>query len=308
METLTLRPTESDAGKRVDVWLSAQVEGLTRSAAQRLLEEGRAFSHGKVLKKNYRLQAGEEVVLTIPDPEPPAHLLPQAIPLDVRYEDEDVIVVNKPVGMVVHPAPGHPDGTLVNALLYHCGESLSGINGSLRPGIVHRPGYQRPDHRRQKRRRPRQPCRAAEGPLPAPDLRGRGGRRPAGGPGRHRAPHRPPPHRAKENGREPLGGPLGPDPLGGLAALRRLYPRPVPSGHRTDPSDPRPLLRHRPPCAGGPRLRRHPERLPRTERPVPPRPSPPLPPSQEWEAGGGGVPPAGVFFRSLDKVRLLPLK
>ena len=125
-------------GQRVDQFLSEVLPQLSRSAAQRLLEEGRAFSHGKVLKKNYRLQAGEEVVLTIPDPEPPAHLLPQAIPLDVRYEDEDVIVVNKPVGMVVHPAPGHPDGTLVNALLYHCGESLSGINGSLRPGIVHR--------------------------------------------------------------------------------------------------------------------------------------------------------------------------
>lgn len=125
-------------GQRVDQFLSEVLPQLSRSAAQRLLEEGRAFSHGKALKKNHRLQAGEEIILTIPDPEAPAHLLPQNIPLDVRYEDEDVIVVNKPVGMVVHPAPGHPDGTLVNALLYHCGDSLSGINGSLRPGIVHR--------------------------------------------------------------------------------------------------------------------------------------------------------------------------
>ena len=92
---------------------------------------------GVPLKKNDRLSSGEELELTLPDPEP-LDVVPQNIPLDVVYEDEDVIVVNKPVGLVVHPAPGHPDGTLVNALLYHCGDSLSGVNGVLRPGIVHR--------------------------------------------------------------------------------------------------------------------------------------------------------------------------
>ena len=135
MTRLTL--TADREGERADAFLARCVPGLTRSAAQRLLEEGRAACAGRPVKKNDRLEPGQELELTLPDPEP-VELLPQDIPLDVVYEDGDVIVVNKPVGMVVHPAPGHPDGTLVNALLYHCGDSLSGINGELRPGIVHR--------------------------------------------------------------------------------------------------------------------------------------------------------------------------
>lgn len=122
---------------RADAVLAAALDGLTRSAAQRWLEEGRVTQNGKALKKNAKLQPGDEVLITPPQPAP-IDLTPQNIPLDVAYEDDDVIVVNKPVGMVVHPAPGHPDGTLVNALLYHCGNTLSGINGELRPGIVHR--------------------------------------------------------------------------------------------------------------------------------------------------------------------------
>ena len=137
METLTLHPTELDAGKRVDAWLPSQAEGLTRSAAQRLLEEGRVTLNGKPLAKNYKLTGAETLAVSLPDPEP-LDALPQDIPLDVVYEDGDVIVVNKPAGLVVHPAPGHPDGTLVNALLHHCGGSLSGVGGALRPGIVHR--------------------------------------------------------------------------------------------------------------------------------------------------------------------------
>lgn len=125
------------AGQRADQFLAARLDGLTRSAAQKLLEEGHVLCQGRPLKKNDRLKPGDQVAVCIPDPTP-VELLPQDIPLEVVYEDEDVIVVNKPVGMVVHPAPGHPDGTLVNALLYHCGNSLSGINGALRPGIVHR--------------------------------------------------------------------------------------------------------------------------------------------------------------------------
>lgn len=122
---------------RADAALAAALDGLTRSAAQRWLEEGRVTLNGQPVKKSGKLQAGDVVVLSPPQPQP-VDLVPQDIPLDVAYEDGDVIVVNKPVGMVVHPAPGHPDGTLVNALLYHCGNSLSGINGELRPGIVHR--------------------------------------------------------------------------------------------------------------------------------------------------------------------------
>ena len=135
MSPLTL--TADREGERLDAFLAHSVPGLTRSAAQKLLEDGAVTLSGRLGKKNDRTAAGMEVSLTLPDPEP-LDVLPQDIPLDVVYEDDDVIVVNKPVGMVVHPAPGHPDGTLVNALLYHCGSSLSGINGVLRPGIVHR--------------------------------------------------------------------------------------------------------------------------------------------------------------------------
>ena len=133
----TLRLTADRAGERADAFLARCVPGLTRSAAQRLLEEGAVTLGGRPVKKNYKTAPGDVLEAVLPDPEPVA-ILPQNIPLDVVYEDADVIVVNKPVGLVVHPAPGHPDGTLVNALLYHCGDSLSGINGELRPGIVHR--------------------------------------------------------------------------------------------------------------------------------------------------------------------------
>ena len=136
MEPLILQAAGEDAGKRLDAWLAEQTE-LTRSAAQKLLEEGRVTAGGKPLAKNTRLTGAETVSVLLPEPET-VDIVPQNIPLDVVYEDGDVIVVNKPKGLVVHPAPGHPDGTLVNALLYHCGDSLSGINGELRPGIVHR--------------------------------------------------------------------------------------------------------------------------------------------------------------------------
>ena len=125
------------AGRRADQFLADSLPQLTRSAAQKLLEDGAVTLNGKPVKKNYKTVSGDELVVALPDPAP-VDIVPQDIPLDVVYEDEDVIAVNKPVGLVVHPAAGHPDGTLVNALLYHCGESLSGINGALRPGIVHR--------------------------------------------------------------------------------------------------------------------------------------------------------------------------
>ena len=129
--------TVPEPGGRADAVISAALEGVTRSAAQRWLEEGRITQNGIPLKKNAKLRSGDRLLIAPPQPEP-LDLIPQDIPLCVAYEDNEVIVVNKPVGMVVHPAPGHPDGTLVNALLYHCKNSLSGINGQLRPGIVHR--------------------------------------------------------------------------------------------------------------------------------------------------------------------------
>ena len=124
-------------GERLDAFLSRQVEGLTRSAAQRLLEDGCVTLRGKPGKKNDKIQSGDEIRLTIPEPEP-VDIVPREMPLDIVYEDEDVLVINKPKGLVVHPAPGHTEDTLVNGLLYAKGDTLSGINGKLRPGIVHR--------------------------------------------------------------------------------------------------------------------------------------------------------------------------
>ena len=132
-----LELTADRSGERCDLFLARTVPELTRSGAQRLLENGAVECGGASVRKNRKTVPGEIYLVELPDPEP-IEALPQDIPLDVVYEDTDVIVVNKPVGMVVHPAAGHPDGTLVNALLYHCGNSLSGINGKLRPGIVHR--------------------------------------------------------------------------------------------------------------------------------------------------------------------------
>ena len=137
MERTALTAGPEAAGERLDSFLAARLPGLTRSAAARLIETGQVLVDGKPARKSARLAGGETVEVTLPDPEP-ADTLPQDIPLDVVYEDGDVIVVNKPSGLVVHPAPGHPDGTLVNALLHHCGGSLSGVGGELRPGIVHR--------------------------------------------------------------------------------------------------------------------------------------------------------------------------
>ena len=134
IRTLTA-PSES-GGARLDSFLADALE-ISRSAAARLLEEGRVTLGDRVLPKNYRVAGGETLTVEIPEPED-TEVAAQDIPLDVVYEDDDVIVVNKPSGMVVHPAPGHADGTLVNALLHHCGDSLSGIGGERRPGIVHR--------------------------------------------------------------------------------------------------------------------------------------------------------------------------
>lgn len=136
METVTLQVTLENAA-RLDAFLAAQISDLTRSAATHLIEEGRVLVDGKREAKSLKLLGGETVCVTLPEPEP-FDVQAEDIPLDVVYEDGDVIVVNKPKGLVVHPAPGHANGTLVNALLHHCGSSLSSIGGSLRPGIVHR--------------------------------------------------------------------------------------------------------------------------------------------------------------------------
>ena len=136
-EQVVLTASAEDAGSRIDKYISDNIAELTRSAVQGLIEKGMVTSGGKAASKNMKLKGGEEIVVEIPEPEP-MDAVPEDIPLDIVYEDDDLLVVNKPKGMVVHPAHGNYTGTLVNALLHHCGDSLSGINGVIRPGIVHR--------------------------------------------------------------------------------------------------------------------------------------------------------------------------
>ena len=140
MKTIEFKTTvtvnDSD-NKRLDAYLAVNLPDLTRNAIQKLLESGSITLNGKPVKKNHKTSYGDEYTIIQNEPDDSV-LLKQDIPLDVVYEDIDLIVVNKPKGMVVHPAPGHSDGTLVNALLHHCGDSLSGIGGIARPGIVHR--------------------------------------------------------------------------------------------------------------------------------------------------------------------------
>lgn len=133
LETVTAEA--EDAGTRADVFLAAKL-GVSRSNMQKLLEDGRVKRGEKIIKANYKVRAGEMFVVNIPEPEP-IEAVPENIPLDIIYEDDDVVVLNKARGMVVHPAPGNYTGTLVNALLYYC-SNLSGINSAIRPGIVHR--------------------------------------------------------------------------------------------------------------------------------------------------------------------------
>lgn len=137
MENYDFKAGEQDSGLRIDKFISDRLNELSRSHIQKLLKEKRAFVNGKCVKQNYRLAAGDCVTLEIPESREP-DILPEDIPLDILYEDQDILIVNKPKGMVVHPAAGHYSQTLVNALMFHCKDSLSGINGVLRPGIVHR--------------------------------------------------------------------------------------------------------------------------------------------------------------------------
>ena len=137
MNKIELTVSPEDVGERLDKYLSEQIDGLSRSAASRLIFEGKVTVGQSAVKKNYKTADGDIITVLTDDPQP-VDVLPEDIPLDIVYEDADLLVVNKPKDMVVHPAPGHFSGTLVNALMYHCRDGLSGINGELRPGIVHR--------------------------------------------------------------------------------------------------------------------------------------------------------------------------
>ena len=137
MKSLKLYVSNETAGQRIDKWLSENIEDLSRSSVQRLLKENNILINSHAVSKNYKLRADDIIDINIPEPEL-LDVIPKNIPVDIVYEDDDLLVVNKPKGMVVHPAAGNPDGTLVNALLYHCKGRLSSINGVIRPGIVHR--------------------------------------------------------------------------------------------------------------------------------------------------------------------------
>ena len=137
MDYFTFAAEKEDVGTRIDVFLAENMEDLSRSGVQKLIDEGMITLNGGKTKANYKLREKDVIDVTVPEVKE-VEILPEDIPLDILYEDSDVIVVNKPQGMVVHPAPGHTSGTLVNALMFHCGDDLSGINGEKRPGIVHR--------------------------------------------------------------------------------------------------------------------------------------------------------------------------
>lgn len=133
----TIKLSSEENGVRIDVWISKRLEKYSRSYIQKLLNEGLVFVNGSVVKSNYKVRINDEITLQIPQAEV-LDIVPESIEIPVLYEDEDILVVNKPKGMVVHPAAGHYSGTLVNALMKYCGDSLSSINGVIRPGIVHR--------------------------------------------------------------------------------------------------------------------------------------------------------------------------
>lgn len=137
MENFDIIIKAEESGERIDALLVRMLPDFSRSQIQKLLEQGNVLCGGKAVKKNFRCSSGDEISISLPELQE-IPLLAQEIPLNIVYEDADLVVINKERGMVVHPAPGHPDGTLVNALMHHCGESLSGIGGEKRPGIVHR--------------------------------------------------------------------------------------------------------------------------------------------------------------------------
>lgn len=137
MQEFKLNCTEEESGLRIDRYLADHLDGQSRNSIQKLIEEGLVLVNGNACRASYKLQEKDRIFVSVPDAVL-TELRPERIPLDILYEDDQLLIVNKPKGMVVHPAPGHSTGTLVNAIMYHCGKELSGINGEIRPGIVHR--------------------------------------------------------------------------------------------------------------------------------------------------------------------------
>lgn len=137
MQEFKLNCTGEESGLRIDRYLADHLDGQSRNSIQKLIEEGLVLVNGNACRASYKLQEKDRIFVSVPDAVL-TELRPERIPLDILYEDDQLLIVNKPKGMVVHPAPGHSTGTLVNAIMYHCGKELSGINGEIRPGIVHR--------------------------------------------------------------------------------------------------------------------------------------------------------------------------
>ena len=207
--------TEEASGDRVDKFLSEQCEEYSRSFLQKLMKSGGVFADGRPVKASYRVSEGNRLTFEVPEAVEP-EILAENIPLDILYEDRDVILVNKPKGMVVHPAAGHYTGTLVNALMYHCREDLSGINGVLRPGIVHRIDMDTTGvliH-----------CRPAEGAFHNQTVPGHCPWSGEGGRGCRRRPHWPPSPGQEKNVHQPPERQVCGDPLPGAEALFGLYP------------------------------------------------------------------------------------
>ena len=202
------------SGERLDAFLARAVPDLTRSAAQKLIEEGNVLRGGKKAKKNDKLNIGDEISVTIPEPKE-VDIEAKDIPLDIVYEDDDVVVINKPKGLVVHPAAGHQDDTLVNGLLYAMGDSLSGINGELRPGIVHRIDKDTSGLLAVAKNDLAHTVLASQ----LKDLRQSEGRFRHGG-----CAHRPPSDGPQENVRDPAQFQGSSDPLGSGGPLPWLYP------------------------------------------------------------------------------------
>ena len=271
-------------GERLDAFLARRGESLSRSAAQKLIEQGQVTRNGVPGRKNDKLNPGDRIEYTIPEAKP-VDIVPTEMPLDIVYEDDDLLVINKPKGLVVHPAAGHADDTLVNGLLYALGDDLSGINGELRPGIVHRIdkdtsgllavakndyahamlASQLKDHTM---------ARTYEaivcGVLKEDS------------------------HRPEENVRDPAGRKERRHPLGGGAPLPGLHPHPLPSGDRAHPPDSGAYGLHRPPHSGGHGVR--PQKAGAwLEQPVPPRRGAVLSASQRRTPRDGVRGAASVF-------------
>ncbi len=233
----TFFTVENDEGERIDKYLSLEMPELSRSHIQKLIKDNLIEVNGKPVKANYRLCFDDSIKVTVPELKEP-EIAAEDLPLDILYEDEDIIIVNKPKGMVVHPAPGHYSGTLVNALMFHCGDNLSGINGVVRPGIVHRIDMDTTGSLVVCKNDSAHQSLSAQlkDQLHPADLRGHCPRQYKGGGGDGGRPHRQTSYGPEKDEHKGEERKESCDPLQSPGALRGLYLHPVPAGDRTAPT------------------------------------------------------------------------